>query len=161
MTTVNAGIIEQAILARLQAQIIGVEVEAFPDEPENYQLKHGAGAVLVRYTGSRFDRHEPTDVVIQDQTVTIELAVLMRSLRRHDAGILPMLDAVRAALTGYRIPGASTLTPTKEEFVSYDQGVWRYDVTMECTTVHHEVPRERGLIEFVEGVGYAEDQPAL
>lgn len=161
MTIINASVVEQAIIDRLTTQIEGVEIEAFPDAPENYQLKHSAGAVLVRYTGSRFDRHEPTDVVIQDQTITIELALLMRSLRRHDAGILPMLDAVRAALTGYRIPGASALAPTKEEFVSYDQGVWQYVVTMECKTVHHEATRERGLIEYIEGEGYLQDRPAL
>lgn len=155
--------IESAILDRLKTQITGAPVEAFPDKPDSYALKHPDGAVLVRYTGSRFDRREPTDVVIQDQTVTIECVVLMRNLRHlggHE-GILPMLAAVRAALTGYQIPGTEKIYPVREEFSDYQDGVWQYVVTFEIKTVHQEPPRERGLIEYIVGVGYAHDQPAL
>src|SRR5574337_678190 len=153
--------IESAILDRLAAQITGAQVEAFPDRPDTYALKHPAGAVLVRYTGSRFDRREPTDVVIQDQTGTIECVMRMRNLRHlggHE-GILPMLAAVRTALTGYQIPGTEKAYPVREEFSDYQDGVWQYVVTVEIKTIHQEPPRERGLIEYVEGVGYVLDQP--
>lgn len=152
--------IEAAILARLQAQITTVAVETFPDRPERYKLKHPVGAVLVSYAGSRFDRREPTDVVIQDQTVVIECAVTMRNLHDHE-GILPILHAVRQALTGWQIPGAEKAYPVREEFGDYDDGVWQYVTTFEVRTVHHEPRRARGLIEYTEGEGYALDQPAL
>lgn len=155
--------IESAILDRLKAQIAGIEIDAYPDQPETYQLKHPAGAVLIRYARSHFDKHEPTDVVIQDQILAMECVVLVRNLHKlgDHAGLLNLLTTVRQALTGYQIPGAQKAYPITEEFVDYERGVWQYVITFEIKTIHTEPPGARGLIEFIEGVGYADDQPAL
>ena len=152
--------IEQAFTVRLMAEIDGLAVEAFPDRPEAYVLKHAKGALLVRYATSGFSAPEPTDVVVQTQTVTVEVVTLVRELRSHE-GLYPALEAVRRALTGFRIEGCGAAYPTKEEFVDYAAGVWTYRTLFDLVTAHAEAPRERRKIEFIEGKGYADDRPAL
>ncbi len=147
---------QDAILQRLRDRIDGVAVDAYPDRPETYQLKHAAGALLVRYAGSRFTEPEPTDVIVQTQTVMVDVVTVVRNLRDH-AGLLDLLHAVRTALTGLRIPGASACWPVKEEFQDYVDGVWQYATTFELGVPHTEPPVTRPKIEFTEGVGYADD----
>jgi len=155
--------IEAAIIDRLRSRIQDVVVDAYPDKPESYQLKHPAGALLVRYTGSRFGPPDPTDVVAQQQTVTVEVVSLVRNLHKlgDHAGLLDLLDAVRTALTGFRIPGGPPLHPTTEEFKNYADGIWEYATAFETSMAHTEPARTRPKIEYTEGVGYADDQPTL
>jgi len=159
MPTLTIAQVEAAVLGRLQERIDTVAVDAYPDRPETYQLKHASGAVLVRYAGSRFGEPEPTDVVAQTQTITIEAVTMVRNLHKlgDHAGLLDLLHAVRAALTGYRIPSASAIWPVQEAYEGYADGVWQYVTTFALGTLHTEPPVTRPKIEYTEGVGYADD----
>jgi hypothetical protein len=118
-------------------------------------LRHAVGALLVRYTGARFDAPEATDVVVQTQTMQIEIAALMRALRTHD-GLYPLLDSVRRALTGFRPAGCSPMHPMRETYTDYAEGVWQYTMEFAYQTLYAEAPRPRDIIEFQDGQ-YAED----
>jgi hypothetical protein len=157
MPTIEA--IEQAVRDRLQAAVPTVAVQGWPDRPEAYVLKHALGALLVRYTGSRFDRPETTDVMVQTQTIQVEVAALMRALRTHE-GLYALLDAARHALTGFRAAGCSAMHPTRETFTDYAEGVWQYTIEFACEALHTEPAQTRPRIEFSEGE-YALDQPTL
>lgn len=150
--------IEAAILDRLRTQIPDVAVDAYPDRPEQYQLKHAVGACLVRYAESQFTEPDRTDVVIQAQRITMEVVTQVRNLRDH-GGMLALLHTVRQALTGFRIPGASACYPVSEAFEDYVDGVWQYVTAFVVGVPHTEPPVTRPKIDYIEGVGYADDEP--
>lgn len=146
--------IEQAIIGKLKADIQGVQIEAYPDKPAEYKLLHARGALLVRYAGSDFSPPLPTDIVVQNRDVDFDIAVVMRHLTGHD-GIYEMLDRVRESLTGYQPIGCSKMYPVSEKFVSEENGIWQYAVSLRTRTQHVQKFKERQKIEFVDGE-YAE-----
>lgn len=129
------GAIEQAIVGRLAGLIGDVPVEAFPDDPAGYVLRHRRGAILVAYGRGRPYRQIPVDVVTQDRELQWDVHLLMRHLRSHE-GAYAYLDAVRLALTGWKYPGAGTkMVPGPDRFVGHRDGVWSY-----LATYQHRVP---------------------
>lgn len=130
--------IEQAIIERLKAKVQGVLVEGFPEKPYEFNLLHSKGALLVRYVGSRFSEPEATDLIVQTRRIEFEVVVVMRHLRTHE-GAYSYLDAVRIALTGYKIPGCSKMYPVREEFISEEAGIWQYAITFAMTAPAFEI----------------------
>ncbi len=122
--------IEADIVERLGSKIetSAAKVEAFPDDPKKYKLVHPKGAVLVAYAGAEYAMPGSASVVIQDAMLHWQVSILMRNLRTH-GGAYGYLDSVRAALLGWRYPGATGLFMRKEEFVSQDDGIWTYGMT--------------------------------
>jgi hypothetical protein len=136
--------IENAIITRLRSRITGLQIEGFPEKPSEYKLLHPKGALLVSYAGSTFSEPKPTDIVFQERKVEFDITVAMRHLRSHE-GAYAYLDAVRIALTGYRIAGCSKMYPTKEEFLSEDSGVWQYAMTFAMTMPSIEIDEDEQL----------------
>ncbi|WP_051271646.1 Gp37 family protein [Fundidesulfovibrio putealis] len=123
--------IEDAILARLKAEIPGYEVRSFPEKPGEFRLTHPKGAVLVAYSRGTFGRSESTDDTSRQQRrMEFDLFMVVRNLREH-GGAYDLLDAVRLALTGW---GRDTLGgaffPVSEGFQDAANGVWTYRLTM-------------------------------
>lgn len=133
--------IEQAIIERLMAKIQGLLIEGFPEKPSEYKLMHPKGALLVSYAGSTFSEPKSTDIVSQDRKVEFDIAVIMRHLRNHE-GVYAYLEAVRIALTGYRIPGCGKMYPTREEFLDESDGIWQYRMTFAMTMPAIEIDEE-------------------
>lgn len=122
-------------VARLRELVHGVDVDHFPDVPDRYPWAKARHSLLVGYEGSSFDT--PSDTFAPSSTSeTIELGVtvLVRSLRGPH-GAQGLLARVRRALFGWRPPtGGSALIPTRSQFVSEDQGVWRFVIVFQTTT---------------------------
>jgi hypothetical protein len=133
--------LEQAVIARLQARIPELAVDAFPDNPEKYRLNHPIGALLVRYNGSKYGAVMDVDAVLQDRVMAVEVTLVFRSLNGKD-GVYAYLEAVRRALTGYRIPAFSKLKPAQDEFVSQGGGEWRYaiDFVTKTAVIEEDTP---------------------
>ena len=137
-----------ALIARLEPYATGLAVEAFPDDPEKYDLYHPVGAVLVNYDGSpRYSDSRDTGVNVQDREVQFSCTLMLRHLRGPD-GAHQYLDTVRVALNGFRLPGAgggSRLRPTRERVVDHDNGIWRFEMTFAATVPEVEADPDEAL----------------
>ena len=123
-----------AIVERLAETLPDLQVEPFPDAPEDYQLYHPVGAALVLYGGSKYGAPEGTGALLQERRAEIDIALLIRNLR-GPAGANNHLDAIRLALAGWWPEGlgrSAALRPTADRFVSHDNGVWRFEISFTC-----------------------------
>ncbi len=137
-----------AVVDRLGSRIADLEVRAFPDNPEEYDLYHPVGAVLVAYAGSpRYSESRDTGVNVQDREVQISCTLLLRELRGPQ-GAHRYLDTVRISLNGFRLPGAgggSKLRPVQERLVDHDSGIWRFEMRFQGTVPEVEEEPEEAL----------------
>ncbi|MGA2408850.1 MAG: Gp37 family protein [Candidatus Binataceae bacterium] len=161
-TPIDISTIELALVARLASQIDTVEVAHFPDAPQAYRLTHRIGAILVRYEGADYGALMDSAAIVQERTMRFAAAILVRdvgwSYGGEPGGTSPgayaLMESVRAALTGFRIPGCSKLYPLREKFLERDKqgAVWIYAITFALKTmaVEPSVPQNYPL--FVLGV---------
>lgn len=139
-----------AIKARLEevfaAQVVDLAVEDFPDDPDDYQLYHPCGALLVGYGGSKFGQPEALGALVQRRTVVFDLTLLVRNLRGPE-GAQARLDAVRLALTGYPLAGGvgSKIRPLSEELGGHKDGVWTFALQYAADVPAVEEPPEESF----------------
>ena len=127
---------ENAIILRLQAQVTTVPTEGFPEKPEQYQLKHKSGVLLVSYAGSKYSQPSQGNAVVQDRRQEWDIVLVFRNLREH-TGAYDILDSVRSALTGYVLSAEYTgMYPVREEFISEVSGIWQYGITFAFHATH-------------------------
>jgi Gp37 protein len=168
-TPLDIATIEVAIVSRLKSQIGVIEVGHFPDRPESYRLTHRIGAALVRYEGAKYAKLLDTDAVVQERRLEFEVTVMMRDLGwavggnadGTSPGAYAMLEAVRAALTGFQVAGCSKMYPVRERFVERDKqgGVWIYGIAFALTTAAVEPSTAENFPLFIKGV--AQEQGGL
>lgn len=132
--------IEDAIVARLKSTIPDRLVDSFPDKPSEFRLLHPKGAMLVRFRGSKYGEPQTTGTVLQERTVEFDIVIVTRNLRDH-SGAYIHLDAVRVALTGYKIPNSpcSKFYPVREEFIDESEGIWQYGITVATSLFNTEL----------------------
>jgi len=143
-TPLDVETIETAIVNRLSAQIGTIEIAHFPDKPEAYRMTHRIGAALVRYEGAEYGRLIDTAAIVQERTLKFEVTVMMRDLGwtlggaagGGTPGAYAMIEAVRAALTGFQVPGCDKIYPLRERFIKRDKqgGVWIYAISFALRT---------------------------
>lgn len=111
--------IEAEIVDALKASLPLVQVEAFPDQPRDYNLMHSRGAVLVAYKGR--EREVLTGCGMANNDYQFVVSFLFRNLRARDAhqGIYDALELAEGALT-------DIATLKNERFVNFENGVWEY-----------------------------------
>jgi len=144
-TPLDIETIETTVVNQLSAQINGIEIAHFPDQPEAYRMTHRVGAALVRYEGADYGTLIDSAAIVQERTLRFEVTIMMRdlgwSLGGAPAGGTPgayaTIEAVRAALTGFRVPGCGKTFPLRERFVERDKqgGLWIYAITFAMRTV--------------------------
>ena len=166
---IDISTIELALLARLAARINTVEVVHFPDAPRAYRLTHRIGAALVRYEGADYGPLHDTEAIVQERTLRFEVALVIRDLGWNyggeadgtSPGGYALLESVRAALTGFRVPGFSRLYPLHEKFLERDKqgGVWIFSISFALKTMAIEPSVTENYPLFVLGV--AQEQGGL
>ncbi len=118
LAEIEAAIVEQ--LQPLQEQ--GIKVFAFPDNPSELGRPFTGGQILVGYKDE--DLSEPpgnvtTTTIIQTQTLQFELSLQLKNLRSH-TGALPVMDAVRDLLTGFKPPNTThPMHQTKGDYAKW------------------------------------------
>ncbi len=121
--------IEQAIIERLKSQITDVPVEAFPEQPSEYRLRHASGVLLVVYRGAKYAESQSASLAVQARQQEWDVIVVSRNLRTHTSAY-DLLDQVRTALSGYRVvPTAEVMVPVREAFINEVNGIWQYGIT--------------------------------
>ncbi len=129
---------EDLIIARLISQITDLQIEGFPDDPENYRLNHPIGAILVQYQGTKYSAPEEYNVIFQGSNITsFSISLFTRDLRTN-AGAYGYLEDIKTALTGLIIPDQSRLYPTEDGFLGLNEGVFHYGITFALRTTHEE-----------------------
>lgn len=161
-TPIDIASIETAIVARLRAMVTSIEIVHFPDNPKNYRLTHRIGAALVVYRRSEYGQVEDTASIIQERKMEFDVTVLVRDLGwsvggtpgATSPGAYAILEAIRAALTGYQVPGARKIFMVREKFVERDAdgGVWMYLLTITLTTMALEPSTTDEFPLFIKGV---------
>ncbi|MFZ0888157.1 MAG: Gp37 family protein [Candidatus Binataceae bacterium] len=136
----------RAIVARL-TDALGdqVAVEHFPSDPKRYRMVHRVGAVLVRYAGDEFGKVEEVGTIVQERTFEWRLTVMVRDLgwayggqpSGPSPGAYQILEAIRAALTGFIMPGATAKMWPVKTVGDHDaeQGAWIFEATFKHKTV--------------------------
>lgn len=114
-------------------------VSPFPDDPERYQMRAPDAEILVAFGGANYGSPVSTDLIAQQRTAEFDITLLTRSLSDR-SGAYGYVEAVRLALTGFRLAGGgSALRPLRETFLSHDSGVWRYQLVYAATVPAIEI----------------------
>jgi hypothetical protein len=122
----------KSIVRRLQAEMVGWDVDDFPNAPDRYAWAHQSTTLLVAFEGANYGELQSMSPASAPREVDMSVTVLARSLRGNHS-ITDALEGVRHALFGWRptdvhgnVLGFSALRPIRESFVSEEQGVWRF-----------------------------------
>lgn len=130
-----------AIAARLKVRTadLRLDVEHFPDNPDNYPFASRAMTLLVAPEVTQYAPPSSINGLAQEGTSTVSVTSLVRGLRGTD-GATGVLTKVRRALHGWeptKIEGAepevvstylgwTRMMLVDERFVSQENGVWRF-----------------------------------
>lgn len=131
--------ISDEIKIKLKQSITDVEVANYPQKFDRFlkEFIHPKGAILVTYKGSTFSKPQTTDIVIQEESVSFALIVLIRAFTDDEA--LIYLDKIKKSLTGFKIAGCSKIWVERTEFLDEDEGIFMYEVDFTTKTKSFEV----------------------
>ncbi len=124
---------ELAAFERLTARFPNLAIERYFNAPESYLLDHPVGALLVRYTGSKYGPSADTHSLVQERRLGLQVTLVMRTLH-GDNGITRTLDHVRRALAGFAPPAFGKLVPNSDEFLGGCDDEWRHAIDFVTTT---------------------------
>ena len=165
-TPLDVATLESAIAAQLRAQVTAIEIVQFPDKPAAYRLTHRIGAALVAWRGATYGALIDTAAVVQSRRLEFEIILLVRDLgwsfgadpSGPNPGAYALLEAIRAALTGLRLPGCRKLFPLREQFLGRDPqgGVWTWSALYALETMALEASTQDNFPLFIKGVAMEE-----
>lgn len=130
----NIETLENKIIEKLKSKLTDLLVDAFPEKPQDFVFTHPKGAVLVHYQGGNYGNAESVGAIFQNKKMEFAITLVTRSLRTKNSGAYELLDKVKSILTGFQIDGCSKMSPTKEGFLSENNGIWQYTINFELTT---------------------------
>jgi hypothetical protein len=152
--------VEVAILRQLAQNIdsAAAEIAPFPQDWEQYSLKHQNGAVLLHWMGSEYQRQMPTDIVAQWRCMRWAMVCLSRNLGWSFGGegdqfssAYGLIELVRVALTGFQIPGFKQAYPVHEIFLGQKGAQWAYEIVFMFETYAIETPQTTSYPVFATG----------
>ena len=165
-TPLDIATIENAIVTQLRAQIHSIEIAHYPDRPETWRMTHRIGTALVIYKGAQYGDLLDTAAVIQERKLEFEVSVMMRDLgwsvggdaSGPSPGAYSIIESIRAALTGFQIPGCRKMYPLREKFLKRDKqgGVWTYASTFALITIAVEGTPPENFPAFIKGIALEE-----
>lgn len=160
----DVGGIQAAIAVQLEAFLQGaglsIPVYVFPDFDLDTWWQSGAIAfVLVSYQGTRFGKPMTTDAMVQERTLAFDLHVEARQTAwalNGTGSVYALVDAVEAALTGFRPPSCRNAYFAEERFAEQDaEGrVWLYDMRLEVPTLKLKQEPADALANLVQAQMY-------
>lgn len=123
-----------AVVKRLQVKLPWLAVEYFPEKAADYRLNHPRGALLVSYSGSRYEATKDTCFVSQPRGLRLTVTVLMRQLHGR-GGAVDVVDGVRLALLGWCAPDCRKAHIASDKFLGETAGIWQYAVELTAQSV--------------------------
>ncbi|MGH7067168.1 MAG: Gp37 family protein [Acetobacteraceae bacterium] len=160
----DVGSIQAAIAVQLTACFTGaglaIPVYVFPDfDLDAWWQSSAIAFVLISYHGTRFGRPMTTDAMVQERTLAFDLHVEARQTAWALTGagsVYALVDAVEAALTGFRAPACRNAYFAEERFAEQDaEGrVWLYDMRLEVPTLKLKTEPAMALANLVRAQMY-------
>lgn len=145
------------VVQRLRLKLPALQVEYFPEKPDEFRLNHPAGAVLVSYISSKYAAPEDACAVVQPQTVTLCATVIMRQLNGR-GGAVAVLELVRRALGGWRPVNCHRPVRLKQDtFIGEVAGLWQYALEFVTDTMFVE-DSEADELPLLVSINYEEQQ---
>lgn len=145
------------VVQRLRLKLPALQVEYFPEKPEEFRLNHPAGAVLVSYISSKYAAPEDACAVVQPQTVTLCATVIMRQLNGR-GGAVAVLELVRRALGGWRPANCHRPVRLKQDaFIGEVAGLWQYALEFVTDTMFVE-DSEADELPLLVSINYEEQE---
>ena len=145
--------VETAIIERLKAKIPDAYVEAFPDNPALFVPKHPKVNLLCRYADSTYSEPGPTDIIVQERKMAFDITIVVKNLRGKE-GCYTYLDAVRQAITGFKIPGCTKMYVSKDRYIKNADGLWFYSLMIVTKTRNIEVNAEQEPLPIFKTIGF-------
>lgn len=144
------------VVKRLRLKLPDLQVVYFQAKPKTFQLDHPMGAVLVSYIRSKYHKSDDACAVVQPQSITLCVTVVMRELSGNH-GVAAMLERVRRALGGWR--PLSCLRPIRlkrDVFIGEVEGLWLFALEFVTTTMFVE-DNEADDLPLVVSINYEEE----
>lgn len=126
--------IETAVIARLRAQLPGVPVMPFANNPLAHKNLQGPALALVSYRGSKLGHPSKGEQLVQERKLYFQVAILASALRDKPVDTYAMMDGVYAALLGFEPAGCDAIWIERDEFDDQREGVWQYVVLFATQT---------------------------
>lgn len=165
----DVGSIQAAIAAQLSGYFTGaglnIPVYVFPDfDLDTWWQSSAIAFVLLSYHGTRFGKPMATDAMVQERVISFDVHVEARQTAWALTGpgsVYALVDAVEAALTGFRPPACRNGYFTEERFSEQDpEGrVWLYDMRFEVPTLKLKTEPTYALANLVRAQMYAAALP--
>jgi Gp37 protein len=165
-TPLDIATIESAVAAQLRAQISAIEVVQFPDKPAAYRLTHRIGAALVAWRSASYGALYDTAAIVQERRLEFEIALVVRDLgwtfgadsSGPSPGAYALLEAIRTALTGFRVAGCRKMYPLREQFLGRDPqgGAWTWSSIYALDTMALEASTVENFPTFIKGTALEE-----
>ena len=146
------GKVEEALIRHLdQALPTWVDIEAFPENPKQYDFANKDGVVLVHYAGSRYVEPQGQSTN-QKRGMSWVLVLKTRSLN-GEMGAYDVLEDIRQSLQGTSFEGGGPLRMLRDDLISEEDGVWQWEiiVAMPVDAVAKRAPARSGLMRPVAG----------
>ncbi|CAM3724503.1 Gp37 family protein [Xenorhabdus thuongxuanensis] len=140
-----------AVVVRLQERLPGLQVEYFPENPDEFRLNHPVGAILISYAGSRFNNPEDVGVLLQTQIVMLNATIVFRQLNGREGAVVT-LDHVRRILGGFQPPNCQRKCwMVRDTFLGEIAGLWQYilDFATECVFIEDSESEDGPLLTQV------------
>lgn len=105
-------------------------IQAFPDDPDSFDMGSAEKAALVQYSGSRYAPPTGTGNAAQMRRPEFAIHVYLRSVGKPVRAPFE-IEQVRLALQGQRIQGTE-LFAMRDGLIDEHQSLWRYVVEISC-----------------------------
>jgi Gp37 protein len=161
----DVGTIQGQIAAQLSSYFsdagLSIPVYVFPDfDADSWWSSSAIAFVLISYHSTRFGKPISTDSMVQERTLSFDVHVEARQSAWALTGVgsvYLLIDAVEAALTGFRAAGCRSAYFLEERFSEQEPGgrIWLYDMRLEVPTLRLKQEPAYALASLVRAQAYA------
>lgn len=122
--------IEDALLEHLKESVSGqCKVEAFPNDPAQYDFSGLPAALLIHYSASRYTDPAGPANAVQARGMQFSLVLLCRSLRGQ-GGAYRHLEDIRLAVQGKPFAGSGPARIVRDALEEEKGGIWRWQIAI-------------------------------
>ncbi|WP_420011009.1 Gp37 family protein [Tateyamaria sp.] len=124
---IEDGIVEALKQGGLSAKYL---IDAFPDNPDQFDMDDLEKVALVQYTGSRYDAPGETGSAAQMRRAEYAIHLYLRRVSTPVRGMRE-IEQLRLAVQGLSLEGTELMI-TRDGLVDQDAALWRYVIEVAC-----------------------------
>lgn len=125
------------LIVRLTGALPACDVLHFAGAATSYAPLSATGTVLLAYQGSLFSATADCNYLVQSRTMRFAISVLSPH-SQGSAAALTLLDRVRQATLGLRLPDCQQTRAVREEYLGETQAHWVYRLELEADSLWME-----------------------